>query len=130
MSSPLFASGDFTSHSGLALGWKINCDALTPEDWDCVAKVVAARYKFRRVFGVPRGGLAFAAALVPHIDPTAKITLITDDVLTTGRSMEEMKFKTGPWDTDEVVGVVLFRRTHVHADWIVPVFGLNPKFAD
>ena len=33
----LFQKIDFKSHSGLDLTWKIEMDALTPNEWDCIS---------------------------------------------------------------------------------------------
>lgn len=74
----------FTSHAGLELSWKIDCDSLTDADWSCIAAQVAQRIRFRDVIGVPSGGLRFAAALEQYADQASDVTLIVDDVLTTG----------------------------------------------
>ena len=39
-SANLFTSGDFISHAGLPLKWKIECDAIRPEEWDCLAQMI------------------------------------------------------------------------------------------
>ena len=31
----LFQKVDFISHAGLPLKWKIECDAIKPQEWDC-----------------------------------------------------------------------------------------------
>ena len=36
----LFTVGDFTSHAGLPLKWKIECDAIKPKEWDCFATMI------------------------------------------------------------------------------------------
>ena len=36
----LFTAGDFISHAGLPLKWKIECDAIRPEEWDCLAQMI------------------------------------------------------------------------------------------
>ena len=59
----LFRSGRFTLHSGDTSTLKIDCDALSDEDWQSIAVQVANRFKFRAVVGVPSGGLPFARAL-------------------------------------------------------------------
>ena len=42
----LFTVGDFISHAGLPLKWKIECDAISPEQWSAQTKlaVVAETY--------------------------------------------------------------------------------------
>ena len=32
----LFIKEDFISHAGLPLTWKVECDALTEKDYDCL----------------------------------------------------------------------------------------------
>ena len=36
----LFQRVDFKSHSGLDLTWKIEMDALTPKEWDCISTMI------------------------------------------------------------------------------------------
>ena len=64
-SANLFTSGDFISHAGLPLKWKIECDAIRPEEWDCLAQMIMEYEKspFRTVTGIPRGGMSLASAL-------------------------------------------------------------------
>ena len=51
----LFQLGDFTSHAGLPLKWKIECDALTYQDWDCLAQMMIERgVSCRAAYGIPR----------------------------------------------------------------------------
>jgi hypothetical protein len=84
----LFVRRDFVSHGGLALSWKVECDALTSSDWLTLASIVAGwGLRFGHVVGVPQGGLRFADALRPHVTAGVETTLIADDVLTTGGSM-------------------------------------------
>ena len=128
--SHLFVDGQFTSHSGLPLFWKIECEALTPADWDTVARVVARRMRFGRVWGIPRGGTLFADALRPYCTYGEEDELVADDVWTSGRSMNEFKRSWSP-HRGELHGVVLFRRGPATIPaWVHPVFGLNPYFGD
>lgn len=116
----LFQLGNFTLSSGLQSVWKIDCDALTDDDWQCLAWLVAKRLmiQFGQVLGVPRGGLKLAEALVPYA--TEGPLLIVDDVLTTGRSMEIFKK-----DWPDCIGVVVFARERCPS-WVTPLFWLNP----
>lgn len=85
----LFKWGTFTSAAGLELDWKIECDALTKDDWACIAAVGARSLApFSMVLGVPRGGLPLAKALEPYCSKSGRI-LIVDDVWTTGKSMQD-----------------------------------------
>ena len=36
----LFQEQDFVGHSGDPLTWKIECDALFPAEWKCIAKMI------------------------------------------------------------------------------------------
>ncbi len=115
----LFKSGKFTSHAGIELLWKIECDALTDEDWATLAFMVAEKFRFRTVEGIPTGGLKFAKALSPYLTYTSLIHLIVDDVWTTGKSMRETK------QIDNVIGVVAFARgplTDEDREWVMPMW--------
>jgi hypothetical protein len=102
----LFRRGAFTSAAGLPLDWKIECDALTPADWECIAYVGAQMVPpFWRVLGVPRGGLPLAQAFQRHVTRGARHTLICDDVWTTGKSMRAVAAGLPDWH-----GFVAFAR--------------------
>ncbi len=117
----LFVDGEFIAHSGGTLQMKIECDALTDESIDALAKKIARTVPaFGAVHGIPRGGLRLAAALRP-LSHMSGPTLIVDDVLTTGASMEEARKSFG----GEVIGVVIFARGP-WADWITPLW-CDPK---
>lgn len=120
----LFVREDFTSHAGLSLHWKIECDALTDEDWQALAQIASEVLPpFGEVHGIPRGGLAFAEALRAHTTRDCWRLLIADDVLTTGMSMEDARTDLGAEDS---LGVVAFSRCqpmHVPG-WVTPLFQL------
>ena len=86
----LFKSGDFKSHSGLDLSWKIEMDALSDSEWFTIKKMIMEYTPpFREAVGVPEGGIKLGSLLNEHAtgneeDPVC----IVDDVLTTGESME------------------------------------------
>lgn len=111
----LFQRGDFTLSSGQRSDWKIECDALIDDDIETLACIGAKLVcPFGRVIGVPRGGLRLAKAIEPY--GTDGPTLIVDDVLTTGRSMEI--FKQGHLHAK---GIVIFARGSVPS-WVTPIF--------
>lgn len=84
----LFIKSTFTSAAGLKLDWKIECDALTDDDWAGIAAIMAPYVRsFRDAFGVPRGGLKLAEHMKKYRDPLSNYVLLTDDVWTTGHSM-------------------------------------------
>lgn len=139
MNTNLFQMGSFTFHSGSNSMWKLECDALTEQDWITIAHVIAERFAFGEVVGVPRGGIILQEKLEDYA--TRKLTdpvLIVDDVLTTGRSMEiqlaalklpvsgniKPVLSTGSLTPGRgVIGVVLFCRNRVHCpDWVYPIF--------
>lgn len=119
----IFQQGRFISHAGIALDWKIECDALDDGDWQTLGAIVGAQFRYRHVIGVPRGGLRlaeFAAQFATH-DPADPV-LIVDDVLTTGTSMEETRMKLASQERDKAIGVVVFSRHSAPPDWIKPIF--------
>ena len=114
----LFQFGDFTLNSGAKSSWKIECDALTDEDIAGLAEMISlAVGGFSDVIGVPRGGLKLAKALQKY-KKSYYPTLIVDDVLTTGGSMERMKKSLGNF---VFIGAVIFARGKCPA-WITPLF--------
>jgi hypothetical protein len=116
----LFKFGWFASHSGFQLPWKIDCeDGLRDEDWNALASIVAGKFGFSDVYGIPRGGTKFARALAPFCEPGYP-TLIVDDVLTTGRSFEDARQRFSA----NCIGVVVFARGRC-PDWVWPIFTVN-----
>ena len=105
----LFNRGKFLSHAGLELDWKIECDALTDEDWECLAKMISEKTVFGSVYGIPRGGTKLAKALEKYCDPKVTWRLVVDDVWTTGKSMREVML---PGD----LGFVVFARQRIPFD--------------
>lgn len=123
----IFKTGDFISHSGLALRWKIDCEGLTAQDWDWLAQVIAQRFNFGGVTGVPRGGLELEARLKPHAMPGIKNYLIVDDVYTTGASLQKAREQlVGQQTTPRFYfGIVAFARfpiAPVDKQWVRAVF--------
>lgn len=99
----LFQDGDFVSHAGLPLAWKIECDAITDDEWRCLAKMIMGYQTkpFSKVVGIPRGGKKLEDALQPYCDTRTfndhigdivnYPVLIVDDVYTTGTSFREFR---------------------------------------
>lgn len=88
----LFEVGDFTSHAGLPLAWKIECDAIRPEWWKGLARMIMdyQTTPFSRAEGIPRGGCALGEALNEYASGNPQDpVLIADDVYTTGTSFRE-----------------------------------------
>ena len=119
----LFQSGDFKSHSGLDLSWKIECDALQDAEWFTISKMIMEiSPPFRKAVGIPRGGVKLGNLLNAHgtgkkEDPIC----IVDDVLTTGESMIEFK-RIKQWrEPKKYIGWVVFARTPP-PDWVNVLF--------
>lgn len=119
----LFQLGDFTLHGGERAGWKIDCDALTPIDWQALAQMLADLLPpFGTVEGVPRGGCKLAAALREHASVDSGPLLIVDDVLTTGASLEAQRAGR------HALGAVIFARGVCPA-WVTPLFQMSASSA-
>jgi len=118
----LFQKKTFKAHSGSIEHFKIECDALTNEDIKTLAYIIARRIPFYDVYGIPKGGIRIANALEKYKDKNGHgYFLIVDDVLTTGNSMEEAKWKC--YANPKITGVVLFARGKC-PDWVFPIFQL------
>lgn len=109
--------GNFTLASGKTSDWKIDCDALTLDDLDTLAVLLARKLPiYGRVEGVPRGGIRLAQAMQKYAMHNDQFPLlIVDDVLTTGGSIE--RHRAGR----KALGGVLFARQEC-PDWITPLF--------
>jgi orotate phosphoribosyltransferase len=102
LNTHLFQLGEFVFASGRQNHFKIECDALTKEDWAALADQIAQRVAFSSVVGVPTGGELLARALSKYaVDKGPR--LVVDDVLTTGGSILKLM---KPHD----VGFVVFAR--------------------
>jgi len=125
----LFQSVDMVGHSGGKLKFKIECDALSTKEWDCLAEIIYDNEprNFGEVVGIPRGGLPLARALEGYAtgkeeDPI----LIVDDVLTTGGSMNtfQMDYFRNRDPRRGYIGWVVFSRIPLeHSNgWISSLF--------
>ena len=87
----LFEQVDFISHAGIPLAWKIECDAIRPEWWDGLARMIMdyQTEPFSKVVGIPRGGLPLQHAMEKYITPGDHPMMVVDDVYTTGTSFRE-----------------------------------------
>jgi hypothetical protein len=118
----LFSWGKVRLAGGDESDWKIDCDALSAQDWDCLARLVAARAgPFRVALGVPTGGERLAQALNALRHKDARPVLVVDDVLTTGASMADFRALLRP--DLEVRGAVVFARGRC-PHWVTPLFVL------
>lgn len=120
---------DFTSAAGLRLTWKLECDALTDEDWATLAYLavrlahsgaIPGTAAFQEVRGVPRGGLKLATAidrLASWSGPGKRLWV--DDVWTTGRSLLRCM------DRSSDVGIVAFARQPITHPRVAAIFTLH-----
>ena len=110
---------DFISHAGLPLTWKVECDTLSEDDYEALAKIVSEKIKFKDVIGIPRGGIPFENALKQYASNDVNDPLlICDDVYTTGTSMREV-YQEG------AIGIVVFARNEITDDWIKAIWQIS-----
>ncbi len=143
MRDNLFLGEYIFLHSGDPTDFKIDASVLTDGDIKELAKLVGQRVKFGQVYGIPSGGERLAAALESYRDKGNPVTLIVDDVLTTGSSFratrdtlmrgagEESQYG---WTTNELtrgsqynyVGVCIFcRRPRNKPGWVKAIFTME-----
>ena len=124
----LFQKINFTSHSGLDLTWKIEMDALSREDWECISHmIIELSPRFKEAVGIPRGGVKLGKLLNQYgtgkrEDPIC----IVDDVLTTGGSMDEFKTKRQWRNPSKYIGWVVFSRSQT-PHWVNALFQMPYK---
>lgn len=65
----LFQHGDFTLHSGARSNFKIDCDALTDEDIDSIARIIVKWLPapVRGVLGIPIRGVRLCNFVGVHL---------------------------------------------------------------
>lgn len=115
----LFQLENVTLSSGVVSPFKIECDALTDDDWQCLAYLITQTIPaFGSVEDVPIGGFKLAAHLHEHRSNGP--LLIVDDVLTTGVSMEKQR------NGRDVMGAVAFACGEC-PEWVTPLFQMPPK---
>lgn len=120
----LFQKQDIVLNSGQASDFKIECDALAYMDLKCLCYLISKKLKFKRVVGVPTGGIRIQHELAQYcIDDESLPLLICDDVLTTGGSMNRLKSELESTESN-IIGVVLFSRGKCPA-WVESVLSLN-----
>ena len=110
----LFQEQDFVGHSGDPLTWKIECDALFPAEWKCIAKMIMEYEKrpFQAAVGIPRGGVELGKWLNEYSTQNPEDPyLICDDVLTTCESFEEINNSFSR--ANQILNGIDFKRNHL-----------------
>ena len=116
----LFNHKNFTLSSGLKSDFKIDCDDLSYADIECLCYLISKRVKFFSVFGVPSGGIKFQNELRQYCSNNPDYpTLIVDDVLTTGKSINNFVKEQNV--IKNRIGVVIFSRGKC-PKWVTPIF--------
>ena len=130
----LFQKVDFKSHAGLDLHWKIEMDALSHSEWECIAQMIMELTPtFKEAIGIPRGGTILGKLLNQHGTGKREHPIcIVDDVLTTGGSMNEFKRKRQWRNPADYIGWVVFARAKC-PDWVTALFQMpfsypKPKY--
>lgn len=123
----LFQAGSFKLASGGASAWKLECEALTRDDWEGVARIAFEILPpFGSVLGVPRGGVPFAAALAKYATGNDnQPLLLAEDVVTSGGSIEKFRKSLPREPLAGVWGVCLFARGASVPRWCIPLFTFN-----
>ena len=118
----LFQMGAFNLHSGDTSGWKIECDNLRESDWETLAWLLWKRLpEFGKVVPIPKGGIELAKALEKYIVSQSSCIIICDDVMTTGKSLDDSRKSVHSAFDVPVMGAVAFARK-VPPPWIKAVF--------
>ena len=117
----LFQTGNFKLASGQTSNFKIECDALTDEDWKTFAFLISKKIKFSKVIGVPRGGLKLAKFLEAfEINDVTLPRLVVDDVYTTGGSIRKIM-------KENDIGFVIFARNVIDDPKVKALFTVDEK---
>ena len=130
----LFQEQNFVGHSGDPLTWKIECDALFPAEWKCIAKMIMEHEKrpFQAAIGIPRGGVELGKWLNEYSTQNPEDPyLICDDVLTTGGSFDEFvdQYFRNRDPRSGYFGWVVFARKKPQ-DWVTPLFQMPKVWVD
>ena len=127
----LFQKIDFTSHAGLDLKWKIEMDALSQEEWECITQMILELSPpFREAVGIPRGGVKLGKLLNQYGTGERKDPIcIVDDVLTTGESMNDFKIKRQWRNPTNYMGWVVFARAKC-PNWVNALFQMPRIWVD
>ena len=127
----MFKFKPFKSHAGKPLNWKIECDTLAQEDIDCLADLISMTHSYKNVDHPPTKSanlINLVSKLALRTSPDGDYDyLIVDDILTTGKSMNEIYEHLHIGHSKKTKGVVIFARSEC-PHWITPIFQLNKIF--
>ena len=75
------------------LKWKLECNAISPKEWDCIAAMIMQYNKrsFGSVEGIPTSGISLANALRKYT--TEGPPLIVNDIYNTGKSFDQYLYE-------------------------------------
>lgn len=129
ITTSLFNHGEYELNSGKIVDFKIDCDYLSYDDIESLAKKIASKFTFWHVLGIPTGGNRLEQALYKHCTDDNKNLLLIDDVITTGNTMNIYRDKY-KGEYNKILGVVIFSRMNPIElpYWITPLF--NSTFYD
>lgn len=123
----LFQSGDFTVVHDRPLTWKIECDAISQDEWAGLAAIAAEVIdlgSFSTVLGVPRGGLPWAEALRPYCTGAGDRILVAEDVWMTGVSINKFVQDQG-YPEFAWAGLVAFARVPITQHNVTALFTMT-----
>ena len=113
----LFQDVDIIGHAGGKLTWKIECDALSTDEWRVLANLILHYEKrpFRVAIGIPTGATELGNILNQYATgETQHTVLVVDDVYTTGTSFRE--FKEANYKDEHIIQWVCFARKPTSPD--------------
>ena len=113
----LFQDVDVVGHAGGRLTWKIECDALSTEEWRVLGNLILHYEKrpFRVAIGIPTGATELGNILNQYATGESQHpVLVVDDVYTTGTSFRE--FKEANYKDEHIIQWVCFARKPTSPD--------------
>lgn len=110
----------------------IDCDALTDDDLDTLAKLVSDNVYYDSVIGIPKSGERFAEKLEQYTNEISfshgglPTVLIVDEVVTTGKSFQDV-IPTIPYAHSRIICLAIFSTSNPKKipSWINCLFQLN-----
>ena len=120
----LFNYGEFVLHSGKTTKFLIDSERLSSDDLEALAQVALPHLAaYRRVIGIPPGGLRLAAFLEKWTSPDGQ-TLLVYDVWTTGQQMLGEADRLWHEGERHCLGLVIVARSPTPW-WVQPIFEMH-----